>query len=107
MAKKQSKDPLDHNIETLVLFAVRYAMGRKSTAPSCVADWLLENWGQLSFEIRSLIQRDIEFEIKRDDQYRANHPDEEHQDYPLGWNCDRQTWLNLRQLWRDTPNVFI
>lgn len=113
MVKKQSKDPLvlpllDTPTATLILFAIRYAMGRKSVAPCCVAEWLIENWGRLDHTTQSQIQREVEGEIKRDDQYRENHPEETSQDYyPLGWNCDKQRWLNLRKLWRNNPNVIV
>ena len=85
--------------DSIVVYAVRYALGRMSTAPSDVCDWLLANWQHLHETTRTVIQRDIEREFERDDEQRAEEPDACQSSRPLGWDCDRYTWERVRALW--------
>ena len=86
----------------LVIFAFRYALGRMSTAPSDVCDYLRANWKSLDEPTRKLIQRELEAAFEEDDCHREAYPTVAPGDWrPLGWDCDRQTWEQVRQLWKE------
>lgn len=92
--------PLRHTIEVswfILLYAMRYTLGRRSTAPSDVADEVRSAWKALSPECRRILQRDLSAEIKRDDESRAAGSKYR----PLGDDCDRATWLALRNWMAD------
>ena len=50
--------------ESIVFFAFRYALGRKTYAVSTVVGFLQENWENLSYKCKSTIQREIKQAIK-------------------------------------------
>ena len=81
--------------DLMALAAVRYCLGRSSYIVGDCVEWLHKQWPHLSTGIRKTIARDIEEEIARDDEARAEG--REHK--PLGWDCDRARWLTTRELW--------
>lgn len=82
---------------TLWLAATRYYLGRRTYAVGVYCDLLIKRWQDIDPIARELIKRNVEDEFKRDDQARAAGmawP-------PLGDHCDRESWSDVRQLWRD------
>jgi hypothetical protein len=63
--------------ETILVFAFRYALGRKSTAPGLVADVLKKRWRDMQPHSRVQVREEIRTAINRGD---AGHP------------CDVETW---------------
>ena len=78
--------------------AVRYCLGRRTYIVSCCVEWLFVQWENFDEHTKALIKRDIEEEIERDDEARANGCDYK----PLGDDMDRAEWLKCRQLWEDS-----
>lgn len=64
---------------TVLLFAVRYAIGRMSYAPAMVADTIREN-------INVLTDNDLDLILKEIDSC-----------YNYGMDFDKTTWLNLKE----------
>lgn len=79
----------------MVIAATRYCIGRMSYIVGDCADWLIKIWPILNEKTKSIIQRDIEEEFRRDDEARAD----ERPYKPLGMDCDRQQWEKVRALW--------
>jgi hypothetical protein len=77
------------------LWAVRYCLGRRTYVVSECCAWLRSIWDTLDPIAKSLIARDIDEEIERDDRARASGSDYR----PLGDDCDRREWLAVRSLW--------
>lgn len=50
---------------TMVAFALRYCLGRRSYAPSLCQDWIKEKWHLIGN--RELLIRDVELELERPD----------------------------------------
>ncbi len=76
------------DLAPLLLFAFRYALGRRSTAPSTVADLLARYGSVLSTPQRQSIVRDI-------DQAMA-----------AGWagdDCDREVWRKVAKKMGGSP----
>ena len=71
--------------ESILICAVRYALGRMSYIVGEVAQYVFCKRKTLSKECIDIIIRDIEEELKR---YNAAG-------YKLGMDCDERTWKNL------------
>ena len=81
--------------ELMAMAAVRYCLGRRSYIVSDCVDWLFDNWNKFGENTRNLIKRDIEEEIKRDEEARVKGHSSR-----LPWDdCDRNEWLRCRELW--------
>lgn len=76
--------------ETTLVFAFRYALGRRSTAPGHVADLLKTYWPRLELWTREQIHRDIQHAIEND---------------AAGDKCDEQRWGELLALQATSPAV--
>jgi len=83
--------------EFMVLYAVRYALGRKSHSVSEVTGWLEENWDQISGSTKTSIY----VSIRR--QERFDMPEKDYD--PLGDPCDRKRWEELRDRIADELNI--
>lgn len=109
MAKKKAAAPplprFSADEESILVFALRYALGRMSTAPSVVVGRLKEVWDSLTESTQQSIIREVEEAFTRDDMHRRRHPEveDETNTRPLGWDCDRATWQELRALWQIPP----
>lgn len=90
----------DDQMTTLWLGAFRYYCGRMTYAVSDFTDLLIRVWPSLPEYTRKLIQRDLEEEFQRDNHARA----EKCQYKPLGQDCDRAQWEQVRALWRSDDN---
>ena len=85
--------------DLMAIAAVRYCLGRMTYIVSDCADWLVEQWPNLSENSRAVIKRDVEDEFRRDDE--ARHRTAEPNPYkPLGMDCDRAQWERVRKLWQ-------
>ena len=82
---------------TVWMGATRYFMGRRSASVSEFCTELRAAWRFLDDETRALIERDVEEEFERDDSWRTLHQDKP---WPLGDNCDRESWEGVRRLWK-------
>lgn len=80
----------------MAMAAFRYCCGRMTYVVSECADWLCAVWPLLPENTRAIIQRDLENEFVKDDEARATSADYK----PLGHNCDRQSWEQVRRLWQ-------
>jgi hypothetical protein len=69
----------------LLLFSVRYAMGRMSAAPGEVADWVRLYRKHLSSTQADQIANEIEKELR----------DRESRGTLLGMKCDHEVWARL------------
>ena len=82
--------------DLMAVAAFRYCCGRMTYIVSDCADWLVEQWPNITDNAKKVIQRDLESEFKQDDEAR-----EEGRDYkPLGHDCDRAAWEKVRGLWK-------
>jgi len=79
----------------MVTAAFRYCCGRMTYIVSDCADWLIEQWPELSENTKSVIHRDLEEAFARDDADRARGSDYK----TLGQDCDRAEWERVRKLW--------
>jgi alpha-glucuronidase len=71
------------NKNDILIFAFRYALGRMTSAPGIVIDTLIDEWEDLSFADKTLIQSEIQaaFIMNR-----------------AGMDCDREYWSKLLKL---------
>ena len=81
----------------MALAAFRYCLGRMNYIVGDCERWIFENWEHFPEYVKKLIQREVEKEINRDDEARAEG--REHK--PLGHDCDRAAWIRVRSLWKD------
>lgn len=66
---------------TILIFALRYAIGRKTGAVHRLVDWILEEWHRISFQERDFIVKEIiEFE--------KNYGN-------LGYEWQRELWYKI------------
>jgi hypothetical protein len=78
-----------HTIGTLVICATRYAMGRRSTAPSIVCSAVRACWQWMEPQDRSTLVRDLRDELDRAE--RGIYGEQR----TLGARCDHREWLTL------------
>lgn len=69
----------------LLLYTVRYAMGRMSSAPSDAADWVRQYRKHLTAQQIEQIAEEVETELRIC----------EHQGRTLGMDCDHKVWAKL------------
>ena len=69
--------------ETILVFAFRYALGRKTGAPGLVAGQLIEKWPRIARWSQEQIHSEIESAIRRGD---------------AGDACDVETWKTVLAL---------
>ena len=81
----------------IILAAFRYAVGRRSAAPSIITRWLQKNWKDIPPEEQRRIVMELGEEIDRDNQLRGSHAI-----CPLGDSCDRETWVQFYN-WAISP----
>ena len=81
----------------MAVAAFRYCLGRMTYIVGDCERWIFANWEHFPENVRKLIQREVEEEIKRDDEARADGRDYK----PLGHDCDRAAWERVRKLWKD------
>jgi hypothetical protein len=77
-------DVTSEHLSWLLLTSMRYAIGRRTYAPSYTAEIIRKHWGDISAESRALLLRDLDGEIKARGSY-------------LGDPCDVATWTALYQ----------
>jgi len=69
-----------NNHESIMFYAFRYALGRRTYATSDVSSYLIEHWKELNTITRVLIHKEIKEAIKND---------------VAGMNCDITSWKKL------------
>lgn len=72
----------DWEFNTLILFAFRYALGRRSMAPSIVCDLIRKNRDKIMKITRITIVYEIDYAYENE---------------LLGDECDIEEWLNLKK----------
>lgn len=82
--------------DLMAITAFRYCLGRMTYIVGDCEQWIVANWEHFPENVRELIQREVEEEIKRDDEARERG--EEYK--PLGHDCDRAAWVRVASLWR-------
>jgi hypothetical protein len=60
----------DYDELTFALNSLRYAMGRRTTAPLDVSQAIRNHWHEFHPTTKSLVLRDLKYEIDRDDRMR-------------------------------------
>ncbi len=98
----------DRDTGFVAISAVRYCIGRRTYAPSLVADWLRRVWRYLDRGTHSVIARDVQEAIR---DYERHLPGGDLDDASdnlrqwsarsLGDDCDRAVWYNLRDWMRE------
>jgi hypothetical protein len=79
----------------MITAATRYCIGRRSYIVGDCVDWILANWDDWPENVRTTLERDLEYEFARD----ALYPDWK----PLGDDCDKREWEKVRKLWEKKP----
>lgn len=92
--KKPPKNFGRHDL--MAVAAVRYCLGRMTYIVSDCADWIIEQWPNISEGAQKTIQRDIDDAFVSDDEERARGKEYK----TLGHDCDRAQWDRVRKLWR-------
>ena len=69
--------------ENILVFAFRYALGRKTTAPGIVADVLINRWNDLKPHTQIQVQREIGSAMAMGE---------------AGSSCDLDTWQKVLAL---------
>ena len=82
--------------DLMTIAAVRYCLGRRTYIVGDCVDWMREHWHAWTPNMRSVIQRDVEEEFRRDDEARARGDEYK----PLGMDMDRKEWERARLLWK-------
>ena len=81
MRRKRNAIRDDQDLQTILICAVRYSLGRATYMPRLVTDWIMEHCeGQLNENTLTVMMRDI-------DEMRRRHA--------LGMDCDITTWLRF------------
>ena len=93
MKKKPEPCTKPHADDCVAICAFRYALGRQTYMPSVIVEWLIKEWEKLTERDRSVIKKELSEAIHSDDDARKNGD----KWLPLGWDCDRATWM---QLWK-------
>lgn len=84
---------------SLIVYAARYAMGRKSYAVGEVTDWIEDHWDVLSSHVKNQIQEDIRRRVEDEAHARVLHDNPERKPpQPLGQDIDRERWLRILNL---------
>jgi len=78
------------DLDTLVICAVRYALGRMTYVVGDVAR--IAATADISKHARDVIVRDLGEAIDRDNYARSSGEDALYGGLPLGMNCDRREW---------------
>ena len=75
----------------MIIGAFRYALGRMSYVVGDTVDWLIENWGDVPDQAKRVIRNELQSEIQRDNENRADGA----KFFALGMDCDRAEWVKL------------
>lgn len=92
VGKKMVEVPLSLEDNFVAIAAFRYALGAQSAAPSVIVSFLRGNWKRLSEATRARIVEELGKEIERDLAQRESRTSG-----PLGWECDRKTWVRFME----------
>lgn len=76
----------------LLLCSMRYAIGRRTYAPSMTCDIIREHWKKLQQKDRDLLQRDLKEQVLYADKY---DPERGIAGKWLGSACDEKTWRDM------------
>ena len=76
--------------EFMICFALRYAIGRQSMAPSIVSDYIRSSWDEISG--KSVLYRVLSEEVERLELLKG-----EIDFNPFGMGCDEKMWKDLLQ----------
>lgn len=88
--------------DLMAVAAFRYCLGRRTYIVGDCAEWLIEQWPNISDNAKAIIKRDLEYAFLSDDETRATGVDTFFK--PLGMDCDREQWERVRALWHtDNP----
>lgn len=82
MLKKDMIDPSNADLQTILICAVRYSIGRQTYMPMLVTDWIMQNMdGKLNGNTLGVLKRDIDgTPVDR-----------------RGMECDQRTWARFRE----------
>ena len=77
----------------MIIAATRYCIGSRTYIVGVCADWIIANWTDWPENVKTIIQRDLEYEFEK----VAQNPDMK----VLGDDCDKREWEKVRALWRE------
>lgn len=72
----------DEDTGAIIIFALRYCVGRRSYAPSLVIEWVKRHWNVISPLDQAIIYRDLK--------------DDFGSEREMGDDCDLARWLEFR-----------
>ena len=81
----------------LIINAVRYTIGRQSYAVGEICMWLKDNWEDIDPNVRRIIHRDIDDELKHEKRYNQIRNNDEPFSF-FGQDIDRKRWMEIRNL---------
>lgn len=85
------------NQHELIIAAFRYYLGRMTISTVFFARALAKSWLELEKGIQSIIARELEMAFQEDDEARVKKAaGEKTYSLPLGWDCDREAWEEVR-----------
>ena len=95
---KNKPNPLRHfDQRELIIAAFRYYLGRMTISTCFFARALAKSWTELEDGTRGIIARELEVSFKEDDEARLKKAaGEKTYSLPLGWDCDREAWEEVR-----------
>jgi len=82
----------------MIVSAIRYALGRKTSIVSTTCKWVVKNWRFINAATREQIKHDINDAFS--DYSRCKHLPNLKYRSPLGMKCDIKEWKKVRNLWR-------
>jgi hypothetical protein len=94
------KNPWGFN-DLMVIAAFRYCLGRSTYIVGTCVDWLTEHWPNFSVDTQQLIKKELEEAFKSDNEDREKARNLK----TLGWDCDRNDWERVRQMWMDEDDI--
>ena len=79
----------------MIVNATRYALAHMTHEASETAQWLIENWDELSGIVKSQLRSDIETELQQDDVAIQEGSIRR----SVAMEFDRREWERVRALW--------
>lgn len=91
----------DDEFSTLWVGAFRYYVGRRTIVVDSFCRSLVDRWESLPERAKTIIERELEELFNEDDYMRGEPNRPEFCTLPLGWDCDRESWERVRDLWKN------
>lgn len=126
--RKNKVIPVDSDYEFILIASMRYVIGRRSYAPSLVANYIKKHWNDISDNCKFVLQRDLQYEIDQANRYIATQElknnssgcggdsDDENCSFqekrytipkydPLGSKYDREMWIDMNKWMKENTKI--